>query len=80
MYCFISIVVGEPDIGVCSYVAGLKLWREPNGVIDNDVRRAQFIAGRQFYQSETYKKLEIETTKYWHWGSVSLYQEFLHEK
>lgn len=34
---------------------------------------------RMFYCSETYKKLETEKTKYWHWGSVSLYQEFLLE-
>lgn len=30
-----------------------------------------------FYDSPTYKNLEVEQTKYWHWGSVSLYDDFL---
>lgn len=50
------------------------------GFICENTKISPLDALRQFYQSETYKKLEIETTKYWHWGSVSLYQEFLHEK
>ena len=30
-----------------------------------------------FYASETYRNLEIEETKYWHYGPVALYQDFL---
>ncbi|MBO6124615.1 MAG: DUF3990 domain-containing protein [Bacteroidaceae bacterium] len=31
---------------------------------------------REFYQSDTYKNLEQEYTKFWHYGPVALYQEF----
>lgn len=34
---------------------------------------------RRFYHSETYKKLADETTKFWHYGPVALYQEFINE-
>lgn len=31
---------------------------------------------KRIYQSETYRKLEIEETKMWHLGPVALYQDF----
>lgn len=31
---------------------------------------------RKFYQSNTYKKLEKESSKLWHYGAVALYEEF----
>ncbi len=49
------------------------------GYICNDKKTNPLQALRLFYNSETYRKLEIESTKYWHWGSVSLYQEYLQE-
>ena len=30
----------------------------------------------KFYASETYRRLEREDTKYWHFGPVTLYQEY----
>lgn len=36
-------------------------------------------AMRRFYRSETYKLLANESTKYWHYGPVALYQEFADE-
>lgn len=33
-------------------------------------------AFRTFYSSEMYHKLEDESTKLWHLGSVALYEEF----
>ena len=48
---------------------------------------AAFIAGddhfsiidalTKFYASNTYKRLEQESTKLWHYGPVALYQEYL---
>ena len=35
---------------------------------------------RQFYHSNTYKALEKENTKLWHYGSVALYEEFMDKK
>jgi hypothetical protein len=35
---------------------------------------------RQFYHSNTYKKLEKEETKLWHLGPVAIYQEFIENK
>lgn len=35
---------------------------------------------RAFYRSDTYKKLEREETKLWHYGPVALYEEFEQEK
>lgn len=32
---------------------------------------------QQIYQSETYKELEQEQSKLWHYGPVALYQIFL---
>lgn len=32
-----------------------------------------------FYRSETYKRLADESTKYWHFGPVALYQEWMEE-
>lgn len=32
---------------------------------------------RQFYASNTYKQLEREETKLWHYGSVALCEEFV---
>lgn len=34
---------------------------------------------RLFYRSETYKRLADESTKYWHFGPVALYQEWMEE-
>lgn len=34
---------------------------------------------RLFYRSETYKCLADESTKYWHFGPVALYQEWMEE-
>jgi len=31
----------------------------------------------KFYASDTYRRLEREDTKYWHFGPVALYQEYL---
>ena len=36
-------------------------------------------AMRRFYRSETYKLLADESTKYWHYGPVALYQEWMEE-
>lgn len=36
-------------------------------------------AMRRFYRSETYKLLANESTKYWHYGPVALYQEWMEE-
>ena len=33
----------------------------------------------RFYSSDTYKKLAEETTKFWHFGPVALYEEFSDE-
>lgn len=33
----------------------------------------------RFYRSDTYKKLEEESTKLWHLGPVALYEEFSDE-
>lgn len=33
-------------------------------------------AMQHFYQSNTYQRLEDESTKLWHYGPVALYQEF----
>ena len=35
---------------------------------------------RQFYHSNTYKALEKENTKLWHYGSEALYEEFMDKK
>ena len=35
---------------------------------------------QKFYHSNTYKALEKESTKLWHYGSVALYEEFMDEK
>lgn len=35
---------------------------------------------RKFYHSNTYKNLEKENTKLWHYGAVALYEEFINEK
>ena len=34
---------------------------------------------KRLYSSEMYKKLQDESTKYWHLGPVALYEEFLEE-
>lgn len=34
---------------------------------------------RLFYRSETYKRLADESTKYWHFGPVFLYREWMEE-
>ena len=35
---------------------------------------------RQFYHSNTYKALEKENTKLWHYGYVALYEDFMDKK
>ena len=30
----------------------------------------------KFYASETYRRLELEETKFWHYGPVALYQDY----
>ena len=35
---------------------------------------------KRLYASEMYKKLQDESTKYWHLGPVALYEEFLEEE
>lgn len=35
---------------------------------------------RSFYRSNTYKKLEQEESKLWHYGPVALYEEFEEKK
>lgn len=35
---------------------------------------------RQFYNSKTYRDLETESTKLWHYGPVALYQTFLENR
>ena len=37
-------------------------------------------AVKEIYKSETYRKLEDDTTKLWHLGPVALYQEFMDKK
>lgn len=32
---------------------------------------------RAFYKSDTYKELEQEETKLWHYGPVALYEEYM---
>lgn len=34
---------------------------------------------KEIYLSDTYKKLEIESTKMWHLGPVALYQDLMHK-
>ena len=34
---------------------------------------------KRLYASKMYKKLQDESTKYWHLGPVALYEEFLEE-
>lgn len=35
---------------------------------------------RVFYKSNTYKELEQEETKLWHYAPVALYEEFMEKK
>lgn len=35
---------------------------------------------KNIYSSDTYKKLEKEETKMWHWGPVDLYNEIIHQE
>ena len=35
---------------------------------------------KRLYASEMYKKLQDESTKYWHLGPVALYEEYLEEQ
>ena len=35
---------------------------------------------KNIYSSDTYKKLEKEETKLWHWGPVDLYNEIIHQE
>ncbi len=45
------------------------------GMLMNDGKMNLEEAIKHIYKSDTYKKLEIEATKYWHWGPVDLYRE-----
>ena len=42
----------------------------------NDHSVPMLDALRSFYQSDTYRNLEQEQTKFWHYGPVALYQDF----
>ena len=35
---------------------------------------------QKFYHSNTYKVLEKENSKLWHYGAVALYEEFMDKK
>lgn len=35
---------------------------------------------RAFYKSDTYKELEQEETKLWHYGPVALYEEYIEKQ
>lgn len=50
-----------------------KIYAEENGGTLLDALRI-------FYKSNTYKKLEREETKLWHYGPVALYEEYLENK
>lgn len=48
-------------------------------VVERDVensKRSPLESLRAFYQSQTYKMLEDEETKLWHYGPVALYEEY----
>lgn len=51
-------------------LAVAKIYAQQHGISVKD-------AMHDFYHSNTYKKLETEQTKLWHYGPVSLYQEFI---
>ena len=42
-----------------------------------DERIAPLDALTEFYASDTYRRLEEESTKLWHYGPVALYEEYL---
>lgn len=50
-----------------------KIYTEEKGVTLLD-------AIRVFYRSNTYKALEKEETKLWHYGPIALYEEFEEKK
>lgn len=57
-----------------SKVAGVaQIYAEVHGIPPLD-------ALRLFYRSNTYKRLEKEETKLWHYGPVALYEEFMENK
>lgn len=48
-------------------------------VVEQDVAdhpQPMLDALRRFYHSNTYRLLEQEETKTWHYGSIALYQEY----
>lgn len=44
---------------------------------DRDISVVEAV--RQIYLSDTYKRLEDESTKMWHLGPVALYQEYIEQ-
>jgi hypothetical protein len=46
-------------------------------MLAEDSGRSIVQAVKDIYHSEVYKRLEQESTKQWHLGPVTLYQEFL---
>lgn len=53
--------------GKVSRFAGIYADKRGGSIVD---------ALRAFYRSDTYKALEKEETKYWHYGPVALYEDF----
>lgn len=48
--------------------------------IVEDYHFTPLVALKAFYQSSTYRKLEVESTKYWHLGPVALYEDWLYDQ
>lgn len=48
--------------------------------IANDEHLSPIDALSKFYSSKTYRNLEQEDTKYWHYGPVALYQDYQSSK
>lgn len=49
-------------------------WMAEMLAIDNNIEIDDAIS--QIYSSETYKLLEKEDTKLWHWGPADLYKKY----
>jgi len=49
------------------------------GFISDDTHFKPLEALRAFYRSDTYKNLETEKTKFWHYGPVTLYEAYTAE-
>lgn len=49
-------------------------------MLSNDQNINVVEAIKEIYSSETYRKLEDESSKMWHFGPVTLYQDLKNEK